>query len=123
VTPDERIGAPIFMRLFILYSFRTWRGPDDTSGHGPLSDHVIFHQHCQFAGRQPQLAAQDFDVMLADPRRSPRDAPRRAVIDRRFAGIGEAATEFRMLDRFPETAIVQMRVIEQLLWRADRTPG
>src|ERR1700757_2816193 len=61
--------------------------------------------------------------MLADPRCSPRDAPRRDVIDRRFAGIGEAATEFRMLDLFPETAIVQMRVVEQLLWRTDRTPG
>src|SRR5438045_7434682 len=61
--------------------------------------------------------------MFADPRCSPRDAPWRAVVDRRFAGIGEAATEFRMLDLFPETAIVQMRVVEQLLWRADRTPG
>src|SRR5690242_10712347 len=89
----------------------------------PLSDHMIFHEHRQFSGGQPQLAAQDFSVMLADQWRSPRDAPRRDVIDCRFAGIGEAATEFRMLDLFPETAIVQMRVVEQLLWRTDRTPG
>jgi hypothetical protein len=84
---------------------------------------VIFHQHRQLAGRHPQLAAQDFDIMLADPRRSTRDAPRRAVIDRRFARISEAATEFRMLDLLPKTAIMQMRVVEQFLWRADRTPG
>jgi hypothetical protein len=28
-----------------------------------------------------------------------------------------------MLDLFPKTAIVQMRVVEQLLGCADRTPG
>ena len=88
----------------------------------PLSDHMIFHQHRQFAGGQPQLAAQDFDVMLADQRCSPGDAPRRAVIDRRFAGIDEAAAEFRMLDLFPETAIVQMRVVEQRLRRRAPHP-
>src|SRR5215469_10856668 len=84
---------------------------------------MIFHQHSQVAGRQPQLAAQDFGVMLADPRRSPGDSPWRAVIDRRFAGISEAAAEFRMLNLFPEAAIVQVWIVEQLLWRADRTPG
>ena len=81
---DDWAMARLTAAVFLLYQKRSTV---------PLSDHVIFHQHCQFAGRQPQLAAQDFDVMLADPRRSPRDAPRRAVIDRRHREVPPAARQ------------------------------
>ncbi len=61
--------------------------------------------------------------MLADQRRPSRDPPRRAVIDRRLARIDEAAAKLGMLHLLPETAIVQVSVLEQRLRGTHRAPG
>src|SRR4051795_4101782 len=86
-------------------------------------DHAVLGQDCQLAARQAQFAAENLSVVLADQRRAPGDLPGRSAIDRGLAGIDEAAAEFGMLDGLPESAVVQMRVVEQRLGRTHRAPG
>ena len=61
--------------------------------------------------------------MLADQRCPSGDPPGRAVVDRCFPRIDEAAAKFRMLHLLPETPIMQMGVFEQGFRRAHRPPG
>jgi len=67
---------------------------------------MIFRQSGELTARQPQFAAEDFRVVLADQRCPSRDPPRRAVIDgpfrrrtRRRALRGWTPTSLR---QFPE---------------------
>ena len=85
--------------------------------------HMIFRQNQKLPARQSQFIAEDFDIVLADQRRPPGDPPGRTVIDRRLARVDEAAAEFRVLHLLPETAIVQMRIVEQRLRGTHRPPG
>src|SRR5215469_14669339 len=87
------------------------------------SDHMIFRQHAELVARQPQFVAEDFDIVLADQRGPFRNPPRRAVVNRRFARVDKAAAELWVFHLFPETAVMQMWVIEQRLRGTHRSPG
>jgi hypothetical protein len=83
-------------------------------------DHATFCQNGKFTARQPQFVAEDFYVVLADQRGASGDPPGRAVIDRRLAGVDEAATELWVLDLLPEASVMQMAVVKEILRRANR---
>ena len=78
------------------------------------SDHPVLGEDQELAPRQSQLVAKDLRVVFADQRCSPRNPPWRAGKYRGFAGIDKATAEFRMLDRFPAAAIVQVEDIATL---------
>src|SRR5438477_165660 len=79
----------------------------------PMSSyHMIFRQNQKLPARQSKFIAEDFDIVFADQRCPPGDPPGRTVIDRRLAWVGEAATELRVFHLLPETAIVQMGIVE-----------
>ena len=61
--------------------------------------------------------------VLAEKRRPTDDAPRTPRRDERAAGIEEVPPELRMMHRHPETARVQMRIVEVLVRRPHRRPG
>ena len=86
-------------------------------------NHTIFRQYAQLTPRQSQLVAEDFGVVLADQRRASGDLPGRAVVDRRLARVDEAAADLRVLYLFPETAVMQVEVVEERLGRTHRPPG
>src|SRR5689334_17514828 len=77
----------------------------------PALDDSTLRQHGEFLGRQPQFAAEDVLVVLADERRSSGDPPRRAVVEGGLAGVDEATAQFRVLHLLPETAVVQMGIV------------
>src|SRR6185369_3655102 len=97
------------------------RRPQSRSGYSP-SDHMILRQNQKLPARESQLIAEDFDVVFADQRCAPGDAPGSTVIDRRLARVGEAAAELRVFHLLPETAIVQMGIVEQRLRGTHRPP-
>src|SRR6266404_8884610 len=86
-------------------------------------DHTIFRQNRELRARQSQFVAEDFCVVLADQRCPSGDPPRGAVIDRGLAGVDKAAAELRVLHLFPETAIMQVDVVKELLRSTHRPPG
>ena len=91
------------------------------SGNFVLSHHTTFCQNRELAAGQPQFAAEDFRVVLADQRRPLGDPRGRAIIDGCLAWIDEAAAELRVLDVFPEAAVMQVGIVEErLLLGVDR---
>src|SRR6516162_498475 len=98
---------------------RVWAGRD----YATRLDHTVFCQHAQLTARQSQFAAENFGVVLADQWCPSGDPPRRAVIDGRLTRVDEAAAELRVFDLFPETAIMQVGVIEKRLRSAHCRPG
>ena len=74
--------------------------------------------------RESPSSSQKISVLCSPiKRRPPGDPPGRAVVDRRLPRIDEAPAEFRMLHLLPETAVMQMGIVQQRLRRAHRTPG
>ena len=60
--------------------------------------------------------------MLADQRCPSGDPPGGAIIDRCLARVDKAAAELRVLNLFPEAAIMQVGVVEQR-FRDQRDDG
>src|SRR5437763_1419010 len=76
---------------------------DSSASHGlPLSKHLL--------------------GVLAEQRRTAREAPRGGAGDEGAAGIGKRGTELGVLDLDEEAAIAQMGIVEVLVGRADRRP-
>src|SRR5262245_11474561 len=88
-----------------------------------LLDHMIFRQNQKLSAREAQFIAEAFDIVFADQRRPSGDPPGRTVVDRSLTRVGEAAAELRVFHLLPETAIVQMTIVEQRLRRTHRSPG
>src|SRR6516225_8863902 len=98
---------------------RVWAGRD----YATRLDHTVFCQHAELTARQSQFVGENFGVVLADQRCPSGDTPRRAVIDGRLTRVDKAAAELRVLDLFPETAIMQVGVVKKRLRRAHWRPG
>src|SRR6266704_4636492 len=86
-------------------------------------DHARLSQKGQRGFRHAEFPTENLLVVLADEGSTPADTPGRTVINRRPTGVDEAAAEFRVLDFREETAVVQMRIVDNLVYRAYAPPG
>jgi hypothetical protein len=62
----------------------------------PRSDNPRFGKHCQLGFAQPQFAAENLGVVLADERRAPGNAPGRLTVQCSGTGIDEAPAQLGM---------------------------
>ncbi len=88
----------------------------------PLN-HPRLSQKGQLGFRHAEFPTENLLVVLADEGSTPADTPGRTVINRRPTGVDEAAAEFRVLDFREEAAVVQMRIVDNLVYRAYAPQG